>query len=303
MSEDELLFKKSPLEGLDREEERPEDAVISEKQYAFDTIERYSGSPAKDFQPYVLLTNFPQYVEHFAKEHQVEVQRGSMFSVAHDKKQEITILDFKVGSPAAALVVDLLSFLPVKASLLLGMCAGLRRRYKVGDWMVPLACIRDEGTSGYYFPAEVPALANFLMTRAITETLEEMDEAYHLGISFTSNIRLWEYNVPFVERLKKSKAQCFEMECATLFTAGYRRKVSLGALLVVSDLPLNRGGVKTKKSSKKIFEKFMDRHISHGIRILECAKEMGQYSVKGSYLRSAKTRKKGSPKERPHHPS
>ncbi|MFA6119675.1 MAG: hypothetical protein WC688_07165 [Parachlamydiales bacterium] len=53
------------------------------------------------------------------------------------------------------------------------MCGGLRRKYNIGEYLVPVAAIRGEGTSDYYFPQEVPALANFLMQKAVTEVLEE----------------------------------------------------------------------------------------------------------------------------------
>src|SRR5690348_10208765 len=151
-------------------------ADIKEDQFAKETLERYSGCEASDFQSNLLLTNFPRYVDYFAQTRKVPVIEGSMFKVAHAPKEEMSILDFKIGSPAAALVVDLCSFLPIKSSLLLGMCGGLRRRYQVGDYLVPVASIRDEGTSDFYFPPEVPALANFLMQKAVTEVLELQKE-------------------------------------------------------------------------------------------------------------------------------
>src|SRR5271157_432768 len=144
-----------------------------EAEIARQTLERYAGCETAAFQSNLIITNFPRYVEHFAKSRNVPILEGSMFKVAHDPKDEISILDFKIGSPAAALVVDVCSFLPIRAAVFLGMCGGLRRRYRVGDYLVPVASIRAEGTSDYYFPPEVPALANFMMQRAVTEVLEE----------------------------------------------------------------------------------------------------------------------------------
>lgn len=259
---------------------------ISEEEFAKETLERYSGSEISDFQSNLLLTNFPLYVDCFAKERGVPVIEGSMFKVAHSPQDATTILDFKIGSPAAALVVDLCSFLPIKSSLLLGMCAGLRRRYVIGEYLVPVASIRDEGTSNFYFPPEVPALANFLMQKAVTEVLEAQKAAYHIGITFTTNMRFWEFNEEFKTRLKATKAQALEMECATLFAASYRRKFTLGALLLISDLPLNRNGLKTKKSSKSIYDQYMKNHIETGVQILKRAREMQSKHIKGAYHRN-----------------
>src|SRR3984885_3517863 len=245
-----------------------------EEQIARDTIERYSGSSVDDFQPYLILTNFPKYVDYFAQYFNVPVVEGSMFKVAHAKDKMISILDFKIGSPAAALVIDLLANLPIKAALLLGMCGGLRRHYHIGDYFIPVASIRGEGTSDFYFPPEVPALGNFLMQKAATEVLEAEKAPYHIGITHTTNIRFWEFNQTFIEKLKETKAQAIELECATLFAASYRRKLPLGALLLISDLPLTREGIKTKKSAKMIFETYTTDHLEKGMRTISVMKEM-----------------------------
>lgn len=259
---------------------------IGEAQFAKETLERYSGCASEDFQTNLLLTNFPKYVEYFARTRGVKIHEGSMFKVAHSPKEEVSILDFKIGSPAAALVVDLCSFLPVRSALLLGMCGGLRRRYKVGDYLVPVASIRDEGTSNFYFPPDVPALANFLMQKAVTEVLDTQHAVYHIGITYTTNTRFWEFNEEFKSRLKATKAQAIEMECATLFAASYKRKFTLGALLLISDLPLNVGGVKTKESSAFVFDNYMPDHMEKGIAILKAARKMQSKNVKGAYHRN-----------------
>ena len=259
---------------------------ISEGRFAKDTLERYAGCNAEDFCSNLILTNFPKYVDYFAETRSVKISEGSMFKAAHCPKEDVSILDFKIGSPAAALVVDLCSFLPIKSAILLGMCGGLRRRYKVGEYVVPIAAIRGEGTSDFYFPKEVPALANFLMQKAVTDVMENQKGIYHIGISYTGNMRFWEFNEDFVTKLKGTKAQAYEMECATLFAASYKRKFTLGALLLISDLPLERNGVKTKKSSAEIFKNYMPDHIEKGVAILKRAREMQELLIKGAYHRN-----------------
>ncbi len=262
-----------------------------EAQVAIDTLERYSGCEVKHFQSNLILTNFPRYVEYFSQSRDVPIYEGAMFKVAHSKEEEVSILDFKIGSPAAALVVDICSFLPIRSSVLLGMCGGLRRRYQVGEYLVPVASIRGEGTSDYYFPPEVPALANFLMQKAVTDVLEDQKDIYHIGITYTTNMRFWEFNEEFKSNLKNSKAQGIEMECATLFTASYKRKFTLGALLLISDLPLNQDGVKTRKKSEFVFEKYTSDHVEKGIAILQRARKMQSKFVKGAYHRNVGEKK------------
>jgi AMP nucleosidase len=259
---------------------------LQEDEFAKQTLERYSGSRPSDYQSNLLLTNFPRYVDNFANSRKVPIFEGSMFKVAHDPKEEVTILDFKIGSPAAALVIDLCSFLPIRAALLLGMCGGLRRRYQIGEYLVPVASVRGEGTSDFYFPPQVPALANFLMQKAVTDVLEDEKTIYHIGITYTTNTRFWEFNEEFKTALKLSKAQAIEMECATLFAASYKKRVTLGALLLISDLPLARMGMKTKTSSEFVYGRYMPDHIEKGVRILKRARAMQARQIKGSYHRN-----------------
>ena len=259
---------------------------IKEDQFAKETLERYAGCDVDLFRSNLILTNFHRYVDYYAKSRNLKVYEGSMFKVAHSEEEDISILDFKIGSPAAALVVDLCSFLPIKAAVFLGMCGGLRRRYQIGDYLMPVAAIRGEGTSDFYFPPELPSLANFLMQKAVSEILEETKSSYHVGICFTTNMRFWEFNQNFVERLKATKAQGIEMECATLFTASYKRKFTLGALLLISDLPLERSGIKTKKKSEFVFDNYMKDHVEKGVMILKKAREMQAKKVKGAYHRN-----------------
>jgi len=254
--------------------------IEHQKQIAFDTLERYSGSPIDLFQPYLLLTNFPKYVEYFAEVNHVQPMEGAMFKVAHSKELQVSILDFKIGSPAAALVVDLCSFLPVYAVVLLGMCGGLREEYQIGEYFVPVASIRGDGTSDFYFPPEVPALANFTVQTIVSEVVAEQQKSYHIGITHTTNKRFWEFNSEFRTRLHLTRPQVVEMECATLFTASYSHRLPLGALLLISDLPLTPRGAKTKKSSDNIFTEFMPDHINTGMAIM---KELQQVSRLKAY--------------------
>jgi AMP nucleosidase len=248
---------------------QPREDSEHQEEIANDTLERYSGSPPEAFQPYLILTNFTKYVDHFASINNCKVYEGAMFKVAHDEKLKISMLDFKIGSPAAALVVDLCAFLPIYAACLLGMCGGLRNEYSIGEYFVPIASIRGDGTSDFYFPPEVPALANFTVQRVVTKVLEEEKKVHHIGITHTTNKRFWEFNSDFRAKLQVTRPQVVEMECATLFTASYYHRLPLGALLLISDLPLTPEGIKTKKSSESIFSLFMPEHVNLGIKIIQ----------------------------------
>ncbi|MFL5773709.1 MAG: AMP nucleosidase [Flavisolibacter sp.] len=231
-------------------------------------LPRYTGSPLDKFGKYILLTNFSNYVKQFADWNKVDI-------IGLDKPMQcataegITIINFGMGSPTAATVMDLLTSIEPEAVLFLGKCGGLKRRNKLGDLILPIAAIRGEGTSNDYFPPEVPALPAFALQKAISTTIREKGIDYWTGTVYTTNRRVWEHDEPFKEYLQKIRAYAIDMETATIFAVGFYNKIPTGALLLVSDQPMTPDGVKTEESDKKVTEQFVERHLKIGIDSLK----------------------------------
>ena len=198
-------------------------------------------------------------------------------SVVHSKSTNVSIVDFSIGSPTAALIIELLASVDPKAVLLLGLCGGLHRSLKVGDFIVPTAAIRDEGASRHFMPSTVPALPTFKIQKFISQIIIENGMDYRTGVVHTTDYRFWEFDQKFKAQLYDERALAIEMESATLFVAGFASKVPIGALLLVSDLPLMRGGIKTKKSANAVFRKFTDLHLEIGIKAMSEIAERGEH--------------------------
>ncbi len=245
-------------------------------------LERYTGSSLAEYRKQIILTNFDYYVERFKLFPDAILRKGSAMSVAHSAEKDVSIIDFSIGSPNAALIIELLSVLEPTAVLFLGMCGGLHRSLKVGDFVLPVAAIRDEGASRHFMPSQVPALPTFKIQKFISQMIIEKGYDYRTGVVHTTDYRFWEFNERFKETLYEERALAIEMECATLFIAGFACKVPIGAILLVSDLPLKRGGIKTKKSAKKVFRKFTDIHLEVGI------KAMSEIAHRGEHIRHYK---------------
>ena len=107
-------------------------------------LPRYTGLELGEFGQYILLTNFDNYVQKFADWHGVEVKGldRAMHSASADG---ITIINFSMGSPMAATVMDLLTAIMPKAVLFLGKCGGLKKKNQLGDFVLPIAAVRGEG--------------------------------------------------------------------------------------------------------------------------------------------------------------
>ncbi len=200
-------------------------------------LPRYTGELLENFGKYILLTNFSNYVDLFAKWNKVKViGKGKPMQCA--TAGDISIINFGMGSPTAATVMDLLSAIEPKAALFLGKCGGLKKRNKIGDLLLPIAAIRGEGTSNDYFPAEVPALPAFALQKAASTTIRDYQVDYWTGTVYTTNRRVWEHDAQFKEYLQKIRAYAIDMETATIFAVGFYNKIPTGALLLISDQPM-----------------------------------------------------------------
>ncbi len=239
----------------------------TKKEIVDNWLPRYTGKKLEDISPYILLTNFQNYVERFARKFNVPVE-GTDKNMPSATAEGITIINFGMGSPNAATVMDLLSAIHPKAVLFLGKCGGLKKKNQLGDFILPIAAIRSDGTSNDYLPPEVPALPAFTLQRAVSHILRNSEQDYWTGVVLTTNRRVWEYDDRFKKYLKKTRAMAIDMETATLFTVGFANQIPTGVLLLVSDQPMISTGVKTEASDQKVSSEFVERHIQAGIDAL-----------------------------------
>jgi AMP nucleosidase len=241
-------------------------------------LPRYTGTPIEVFGEYILLTNFFNYVELFAERFKVQIY-GRDRAMQTATAENITIINFGMGSPMAATVMDLLTAIAPKAVLFLGKCGGLRKITKLGDLILPIAAVRAEGTSDSYMPKEVPALPSFRLQMAVSYTIKKYELDYWTGMCFTTNRRVWEHDEAFKEYLRQIRALCIDMETATIFIVGFANKIPHGALLLVSDNPMSPDGVKTEESDKNVTANFVSYHVNIGIDALIELRDSGE-SVK-----------------------
>lgn len=227
-------------------------------------LPRYTGVSLESFGKFILLTNFQHYVDMFAEKMGVPIV-GEDRNMPNATANDVTILNFGMGSPNAATVMDLLSAIMPRAVLFLGKCGGLKAKNNVGDLILPIAAIRHDGTSDDYLPPEVPALPAFSLQRAVSSAIRDHGRDYYTGVVFTTNKRVWEYDNRFKKYLSKTRAMAIDMETATIFITGFANEIPTGALLLVSDQPMISTGVKTEKSDKSVTEKFAQDHLQIGI--------------------------------------
>src|SRR5690606_23548657 len=94
-------------------------------------LERYTGTPPEGMQKQILLTNFEYYSERFSgMADDVVTTRGSTMTARHSQRLGVSLVNFSVGSPVAALIIEVLATAVPKATLCLGMWGALHRPLK-----------------------------------------------------------------------------------------------------------------------------------------------------------------------------
>jgi AMP nucleosidase len=254
-----------------------------------DWLPRYTSRPLAEFGKYILLSNFVHYVEMFADRFGVDVV-GRAHPMQSATAENLTILNFGMGSAMAATVMDLLAAVEPKAVLFLGKCGGLKKT-KVGDFILPIAAIRGEGTSNDYIPPEIPALPSFRLQKAVSAAIVRHGLDYWTGTVYTTNRRVWEHDDKFREYLRSIRASAIDMETATIFIVGFVNHIPKGALLLVSDSPMTPEGVKTSRSDKAVTDRFVRKHLEIGIDSLIELRDSGE-SVKHLRFESPRDERK-----------
>ncbi len=229
---------------------------------------RYTGTPADEMGKYILLTNFNQYLNLFSQWFDAPIKGldRAMPSATHE---QISIINFGMGSANAATIMDLLSSVKPKAVLFLGKCGGLKKINQLGDLILPIAAVRGEGTSNDYFPPEVPALPAFNLQKAVSTNIRNHNLDYWTGTIYTTNRRVWEHDEDFKAYLRKIRVMGIDMESATIFSVGFYNSIPTGALLLVSDQPMISSGVKTEASDRVVSENFVHKQLEIGVDSLK----------------------------------
>src|SRR5215471_4866303 len=189
--------------------------MVTKIEIAADWLTRYTGMPLDRFGDYVLLTNFRDYVQKFAAQFTCDIYGDNRPMQAATNDAGLTIINFGIGSPNAATVMDLLTAYHPQAVLLLGKCGGLKHATEIGHFILPIGAIRGEGTSDDYFPSAVPALPSFKLHKFVSQKIVDRGHEYRTGVVYTTNRRVWEHDEAFLERLKQMRCIAIDMEVAT----------------------------------------------------------------------------------------
>ena len=246
---------------------------------SLDRLSHYTGTHAKDFQRYILFTNYDMHVEVFKELYPdcIKPDRTVQMPAYHHKLPEnkgFSLVNIGVGPSNAKTISDHAAVLRPDAIVMVGHCGGLRNHQDIGDFVLATGFMRDDGVLDNILPLNIPITPNHLLNVYLKERLDEHERNYRLGTVYTTANRNWEFiKRRTVEQIHISRSVAIDMESATVATNGYRYRIPFATLLCVSDKPLH-GKPKLSGAAQTFYENSKELHLKMVIDAINLSKNL-----------------------------
>ena len=269
-------------------------------------LEHYTGIEADSLQRFILFTNYAMHVTEFVKfglrelsdpdsrytrlvlpsgetvsdtvaledlelESKFQMPR---YDLVTENGDGITMINIGVGPSNAKTITDSLAVLRPEAWIMIGHCAGLDARMRIGDLILGNAYERHDHVLDDYLRRElpIPAVPEIQRTleKAVSKVYGSDASLMRTGTVLSTGDRNWEWKDPrdLWEWLRGSTAAAVDMESCTIAANGYRYRVPYGALLAVSDLPLH-AVPKLPAGAQAFYSNSKEAHVMCAVRAVE----------------------------------
>jgi DeoD family purine-nucleoside phosphorylase len=193
-----------------------------------------------DYAEAVLLPGDPLRAKYIAETYlddivQTNSERGMLGFRGTWEGKPVSVQATGMGCPSAAIVIEELVQLGCKKLLRVGTCGGLQPHHQLGDMIVALTAVPQDGTVQTYVHEPHCPTADWGLVHAAVHTAKEVGQALHVGPIVSSDV-FYNPDGGQYQRWSDRGILAVEMEAAVLFTLGALRKVQTGCLLTVSDI-------------------------------------------------------------------
>jgi len=242
---------------------------------SIDRLKHYTGTPAEQFQRYVLLTNYSWHIEEFrailpgAVGPEAEGRQMPAWHYELPGRAGVTMINIGVGPSNAKTLTDHLAVLRPDLVLMIGHCGGLRNHQEIGDLVLATAYMRDDRVLDDVLPLSVPVVSNHTLNTLLRDEVAARGLRSRMGIVFTTANRNWELQLTTVaDRLRLSRAVAVDMESATVAANGFRYRIPTATLLAVSDKPLH-ASPKISDDAQSFYAATRRHHVEIAISVAE----------------------------------
>lgn len=196
---------------------------------------------AKSLPEKCVITFFRKELERFAAENDLpvigylnsEVLDIPVYEYVSDADRLCITMAF-CGAPGAAVSLEELHAMGCEKFIICGAAGALAKGSKVGEIIIPVSAVRDEGTSYHYLEPSREVECHKETVRTVVSCLEQMGIPFTTGKTWTSDAIYRE--TPDMIALRRSEG-CItvEMEAAAFFAVSQYYNIPLAQLLYAGD--------------------------------------------------------------------
>jgi uridine phosphorylase len=147
---------------------------------------------------------------------------------------KIALIQAAVGAPLAAGQIDEFSAMGCKKFIVCGMCGVLQKELAVGHLVIPIAAVRDEGTSYHYAKPSREITANERIVQVIENNFVENNIPYIKAKTWTTDAFYRETPQKIAQR-KNEGCVTVEMETSAYIAVAQYNNVEFGQILCSGD--------------------------------------------------------------------
>ncbi len=150
------------------------------------------------------------------------------------EEQRVSFVQVPVGAPGTVMLMEELIAYGARVFLGLGWAGSLQPSAPVGTFLIPTACVREEGTSFHYLDADAPIAPDERLVELLQAGCEQDGAQVLSGPLWTTDAPYREFRSK-IESYGQQGVLGVDMETSAMYALGQFRKVRVCNLLVVSD--------------------------------------------------------------------
>lgn len=188
-----------------------------------------------------VITFFRKELERFAAEKKLpvigylnsEVLDISIYEYVYGAERLCITMAF-CGAPGAAVTLEELHAMGCKKFIICGGAGSIRKDSKVGEIIVPVCAVRDEGTSYHYLEPSREIECHKETVETVVSCLKEMGIPFITGKTWTTDA-IYRETPDMIELRRNEGCLTVEMEAAAFFAVSEYYNIPLAQLLYAGD--------------------------------------------------------------------
>jgi purine-nucleoside phosphorylase len=157
-----------------------------------------------------------------------------IYDIRENTGKKISISGPFTGAPQAVMGMEKLIAMGAKRIWVVGWCGSLNPNLRIGDLLIPVKALSEEGTSRHYPIDDNHPCTSSGLNSMLEKALKENGLTFRKGDVWTTDAPYRE-TITKVVRYREEGIMAVEMEMSALITLSIYRNIELAGLLVVSD--------------------------------------------------------------------